>query len=65
MMGFDMPRDEPEDREEYEQWEREHFVGEYWICCGPCGDWKRGMPAAHNGSGPVCGMCEEARENKR
>ena len=64
-MGFDMPRDEPEDREEYEKWEAAQMlhepIGEFWLCAGPCGDWKKGMAAAPNGSGYVCAECEQDR----
>lgn len=36
-------------------------IGEYWLCAGSCGDWKKGMAAAHNGSGYVCHECEQQR----
>jgi hypothetical protein len=35
-------------------------VGEFWLCAGACGQWKKGMAAAHNGSGYVCRECEES-----
>ncbi len=33
-------------------------VGEFWLCAGECGQWKKGIAAAHNGSGYVCSDCE-------
>ena len=36
----------------------EVLVG-YWLCAGDCGQWCKGIPAAHNGSGYVCAECEE------
>lgn len=35
-------------------------VGDHWLCAGECGQWRKGMPASHNGSGPVCDDCERA-----
>lgn len=34
-------------------------VGDFWLCAGQCGQWCKGLPAAHNGSGPVCHDCEQ------
>ncbi len=36
-------------------------VGEYWLCAGKCGQWKKGMAAGHNGSGYVCYDCEHGK----
>ena len=36
-------------------------IGEFWLCAGACGQWKKGMAAAHNGSGYVCCECEQKR----
>ena len=38
--------------------EIEEPVGEFWLCAGRCGQWRKGLPAGHNGSGPVCESCE-------
>lgn len=37
--------------------ENDSFGG-YWLCAGKCGQWRKGDPASHNGSGPVCDNCE-------
>jgi rubrerythrin len=35
-------------------------IGAYWMCV-ECGQWKKAMPADHNGSGPICGTCCEKK----
>ena len=55
----------PEMQEGYiPEYEREP-VGDYWLCAGKCGQWRKGIPAAHNGSGPVCAECEHAAQVAR
>lgn len=35
---------------------------DHWLCAGACGQWRKGLPAAHNGSGPVCSECEHTKQ---